>query len=253
MDKDKSTITLTPKSSFLIGVIGGVLVICTVGFFILLSILIGGDVRAGGDVDSADKNVAGAQVPPSDQDPPSAPSEPQVGDLEPVGEDDHVRGNADAEVLIVTYSDIECPYCGRFHETMSQLMDEYGDEVRWVFRHFPLSFHPNAVPAANAVECAGEQGKSWEYMDELFENQASLGTDLYGNIAGDLGLNKSKFDDCVSSGKYSTKVSGDMASGGAAGVTGTPGSIIVGADGEMHLVPGAVPYAQLKAMVDAAL
>lgn len=251
MDKDRSTITLTPKSSFIIGVIGGALVICTVGFFILLSILIGGDVRASGDTDPVDKNVAGAQVPPSD--PPSVPPEPQVGDLEPVGEDDHVRGNADADVLIVTYSDIECPYCGRFHETMFQLMDEYGDEVRWAFRHFPLSFHPNAVPAANAAECGGEQGKFWEYMDELFENQASLAADLYGDIAGDLGLDKSKFEDCVASGKYSAKVSGDIASGRAAGVTGTPGSIIVGADGEMHLVPGAVPYAQLKAMVDAAL
>lgn len=250
MDKDKSTITLTPKLSFVLGVMGGVLVICTVGFFILLFVLIGGDVRASGDIDPAPENVAGAQVPPSD--PPSAPSEPQVGDLEPVGENDHVRGNAGADVLIVTYSDIECPYCGGFHETMVQLMDEYGDEVRWAFRHFPLSFHPNAVPAANAAECAGEQGRFWEYVDELFEDQASLGADLYGDIAGDIGLNKSRFEDCVASGRYQDKISSDMMGGSAAGVTGTPGSIIVGADGEMHLVPGAVPYAQLKAIVDAA-
>jgi protein-disulfide isomerase len=178
---------------------------------------------------------------------------PAVGSLPEVTDADHVRGDANAPVTIVEYSDFECPFCSRFHPTMVQAMSEYAGKIKWVYRHFPLSFHPSALPAANASECASAQGKFWEYADALFANQTTLGADLYTKIAGDLGLNMKKFSDCVAASTYASVISDDQAGGGAAGITGTPGSIIVAADGTKQLVPGAVPYEQLKTMIDAAL
>jgi protein-disulfide isomerase len=132
-------------------------------------------------------------------------------------------------------------------------MEEFDGQVKAVIRHFPLSFHTNARSAANAAECAAEQGKYYEFIDGLFENHDRLGAAFYTELAADLGLNKTKFSDCVTANKYDSKVSADMAGGISAQVKGTPGTIIVGLNGEAQLVPGAVPYESLKAMVEAAL
>ena len=132
-------------------------------------------------------------------------------------------------------------------------MDEYEGRIQVVFRHFPLSFHPNARTAANAAECAAEQGKFWEFADGLFEDQTILGSDRYETLAKNLKLNLSKFDDCITSSKYDSKISADLSGGMTAGVQGTPGTIIVGSDGQPTLVPGAIPYDQLKAMLEAVL
>ncbi|KPJ85022.1 hypothetical protein AMJ57_04795, partial [Parcubacteria bacterium SG8_24] len=168
--------------------------------------------------------------------------------MTPVSEADHVRGAADASVTLIEYSDFECPFCSRFHPTMKQIMDEFEGQVRWVYRHYPLGFHAEARPAALASECAGEQGKFWEYADELYENQSSLGEDYYEELAAELGLNMSQFRSCLSSEKYGSKVSGDLSGGTAAGVQGTPGTIILGADGSAQLVPGALPFESVKMM-----
>ena len=178
-----------------------------------------------------------------------------TGGAEPAGElaaatkEDHVRGDLKkAKVVGIEYYDFECPFCSRHHPTMEQLAAEYGDQIAWVYRHFPLSFHPEAVPAANASECANEQGKFWEYADALFANQTSLATGYYNTLAGELGLNQSKFDDCLASNKYQAVIDAQTASGAAAGVNGTPATFING-----QLVSGAVPYASLKQIVDAEL
>jgi protein-disulfide isomerase len=136
---------------------------------------------------------------------------------------------------------------------MVQLMDEFEGQVRWVYRHFPLSFHPQARPAAIAAECAGEQGKFWEFVDGLFANQTRLGQSLYDELAAEVGLNESRFDTCMTSQKFDAKVSADLSDGSAAGVTGTPGTVLVGSDGSTELIPGAIPYDQLKLIVEAAL
>lgn len=247
-DHKSNGITVSPKASFIVGLVGGVLVLCTIGFFVLLGIML----KGGFSVPSArvaDDSAADIQVPPADD----GGSGEAVGEVKPVSADDHVRGAKNAAVTLIEYSDFQCPFCDKFHPTMQQLMREYDGKVKWVLRHYPLSFHPQAVPSANASECAGEQGKFWEYADKLFENQATLGDDLYKKLAGDLGLNKSKFESCYSAKKYQAHITADQAGGTAAGVTGTPGTIILGADGSKQLVPGAVPYEQLKAMVDSAL
>ena len=163
--------------------------------------------------------------------------------------DDHVKGSIeDAKVVIVEYSDFECPYCSSHHPTLQKVVDTYGDDVAWVYRHFPLSFHPEAQSSALASECAAEQGKFWEFADAMFIGQENLGDSLYTNTAKSLGLNMNKFTDCYESEKYAEKVDGDLASGGIAGVTGTPGTFVNG-----QLVSGAVPFATFSGVIDGLL
>lgn len=170
--------------------------------------------------------------------------------LAAVTKDDHVRGNLEkAKVVLIEYSDYECPFCGRHHPTMLDVAEQYGDDVAWVYRHLPLiSIHPQAMPAALAAECANEQGKFWEYTDELFDNQAKLSSSFYSELAGDLGLNTSKFDDCVESEKYAARIKSDIASGQAAGASGTPATFVGG-----RLISGAVPASTFTDLIDAAL
>src|SRR5680860_739244 len=99
-----------------------------------------------------------------------APAQGDVLDI-PVSKDDNIRGNINAPITIVEYSDFQCPYCSRFHETMNQIIADYPEDVRWVFKHFPLdSIHPLARKTAEASECAAEQGKFWEFSDEVYTN-----------------------------------------------------------------------------------
>jgi protein-disulfide isomerase len=250
----KDGLTLSPKMSFVLGLIGGIMVLCTIGFFILLSVVLKGSFSP--NIDSTDKSekvaVNEAAAPTA---PVGDPSVNQVGDVAPVTSADHIRGSSSAAVTLVEYSDLQCPYCANFHATMKQLMADsaYKSKVRWVFRHFPLSFHPNAEPAALAAECASEQGKFWEFADKVYENQADMGDALYTKLAGDLGLNKTKFDACIKDKKYQSAVDADYSSGGAAGITGTPGTIIMAKDGSKTLIPGALPIESVKQMIDTAL
>ncbi len=250
-DAQKGGLVISPKASFILGLVGGAMALCTIGFFILLYAVMSGMLGS--------KSATAKQAPvavnqpaapsPSAAPPTTAPSAPVAG----VTSDDHVRGSSSAPVTMIEYSDYECPFCQRFHETMKQVMKDYSGKVRWVFRHFPLSFHANAQPAALAAECASEQGKFWEFTDAAYQSQANLGDALFSQIASDLKLNKSKFDSCVSSKKYASVISADQASGSAAGVDGTPATFIIAADGSQELVPGALPYEQVKPMIDAAL
>lgn len=159
--------------------------------------------------------------------------------------DSHVRGDFTAPITIVEFSDFECSFCARFHLTMLRVMENYPGQVRWVYKHFPLGFHPYAQPAAEASECASEQGQFWPYADQIFEKQAALSDALFPMIAQDLGLNLPQFNDCLDSGKYANKVKADYQEGIEAGVTGTPGSFING-----QSVSGAVPYSTIENIIE---
>lgn len=201
-----------------------------------------GDQAGGVVVDDAE--VAGEEV--------------AVGDIRPVGADDHIRGSQNAKVTIVEYSDIECPFCKRFHPTMQQLMSEYPNDVRWVYRHFPLEqLHPNARVAAYASECAAEQGKFWEALDYMFENTetgAELAKENLPTLAQAAGVpNIAAFQTCLDSEKYKQRIEDDLADAAVAGGQGTPHSIIIGPDGTKQPFSGAQPYESLKAAVDALL
>jgi protein-disulfide isomerase len=164
-----------------------------------------------------------------------------------------VQGAADAPVTIVEYSDFQCPYCARYSsETYPQIREQYIDtgQVRYIFRHFPLQFHSEALPAAQAAECAGEQGKFWEMHDVLFENQAEWAGNaepvaIFVDLAEGLGLDGAEFEACLTSDKYAAKVQEDMAEGAAEGVTGTPAFRINGV-----ALSGAQPIAAFQEQID---
>lgn len=248
-DERSKSVCLTPKTSFVLGLVGGVLVICTIGFFILLFALMSGGMKAKGPTGAGTGEPAVVDADPQPQ-PSERPS--ASGNVPAVSDEDRVTGGSGADVTLIVYSDIECPFCGRFHPALTQAIDEYGDDILVVFRHFPLSFHPNAAAAAHAAECAGDQGEFWAYLDVLYENQQALDADLYGELAGDLGLNTGSFTSCMESGKHEEKIAADMAGGAQGGVSGTPATVIIAADGSRSVVPGAIGFDQLKAMIDSA-
>lgn len=195
-----------------------------------------------------------AQVQPT----PAAPEEdpvPAYADIKAIGDDDHVRGDKDAEVTIIEYSDLECPFCARVHPTIVQLLKDYGNKVNWAYRHYPLSFHANAQKAAEGAECAAELGgndKFWAFVDTVYE-KGSDNTQL-GTYAKEIGLNQTAFETCVESGKYATKTAEMMQSGTAAGVQGTPGNIIVNhKTKKVAVVSGAQPIQNFKTAIDGLL
>lgn len=165
--------------------------------------------------------------------------------------DDHVLGAASAPLVVVEYGDFECPVCGRFFdETYATIKSEYVDtgRVQWVFRHFPLrSLHPRAQAAAEAAECAGEQGEFFAFHDLLFINQDGLSDTALRSLAGQAGLDLTLFDACAAAGR-AARVQADVDAGLAVGVTGTPSFLIDG-----QLVRGFQTAAQLRTRLDAAL
>ena len=182
--------------------------------------------------------------------------------MRPVGANDHVRGNPEASVKIVEYSDLECPFCKRFHATMQQVMEEYGKngKVAWICRHFPLdALHSKARKEAEATECANELGGStafWKYMDRLFEVTPSnngLESPQLPAIAEYIGLNRGAFTTCLDSGKFADYVANDLKDAQAAGGSGTPYSIAITANGEKFPINGAQPYEEVKRIIELAL
>jgi protein-disulfide isomerase len=155
------------------------------------------------------------------------------------------KGPATAPVEIIEFSDFQCPFCLRANPTVDQVMKTYGERVRFVYRHFPLGNHPNARPAAEASECAAEQGKFWEYHDRLFANPSKLGDADLKQHAAALGLDGSKFNACVDSRKYKAQVDADMKAGEEAGVSGTPAFFVNG-----RMLSGAQPFESFKRLID---
>jgi protein-disulfide isomerase len=189
----------------------------------------------------------------------------QGGNLEnvtPVSSKDHIRGNPNAPVKIVEYSDTECPFCKKFHESMKQVIGEYGKngKVAWVYRHFPLDqLHSKARKEAEATECAAELGgndKFWSYLDRLMEvTPANNGLDPaeLPKIASYVGLDAVKFNECLTSGKYAQKIEEHVQNAVATGGQGTPWSIVIGKNGKKYPLSGAQPYESIKQLVQTAL
>lgn len=190
--------------------------------------------------------------------PPVQPPSQEAKDVPKVTKDDHVRGDRNARIALIEYSDIECPFCKRFHPTAQQIIDKYKGDVMWVYRHYPLSFHANAQKEAEASECANALGGNdafWKYVDAIYERTTSNGTGFALNnlvpLAVELGLPEDKFKECLDGGTYTDHVKADMDGGSKAGVTGTPGNILLDTKtGKTRLIPGAVPYETVKAAVD---
>ncbi len=189
-------------------------------------------------------------------------TEPTFEAVVPISADDHILGNPNAEVFVIEYSDLECPFCKQFHTTMQRIIDEYGmtGKVAWVYRNFPLSqLHPNAPRLAEAAECVADLGGNatyWEFLDALFV-EAPINTFFdftrLDATVSSVGVNVSAFNDCYESGKFRTKIEQEFNDAIAVGGQGTPHNIIVTKDGQEIPLPGAQPYETVKAAIEAAL
>lgn len=171
-------------------------------------------------------------------------------------DDDPFIGPEDAKVEIIEFSDFQCPFCRTFWKnTLSRIKSEYIDsgKVKFVYRDFPLSFHPMAQKYAEAGECAQDQDKFWEMHDKIFGEQDKLGPGTINDYdisdvkrwAVELGLNSTEFNQCFDSGKYTQEVRDDFADGSAAGVSGTPSFFVNG-----RLIVGSQPFESFKRIID---
>ena len=180
--------------------------------------------------------------------------------LVPVTEKDHIIGSRNAALVIVEYSDTECPFCKTFQNTMKEIVQTYDGEVAWVYRHFPIAqLHTKAAKESEATECAAELGGNqafWKYLDKVFETTSSndsLDPSELPKIATAMGLDVTTFNTCLSSGKYAELVKKSVEEAIKAGALGTPYSVIVTKDGQKVLINGAEPITMVKAKIDALL
>ena len=226
--------TITMKKNTMWGIVVGVLAV-----LLIVSITTGGfGMKSSG---TGTNNNAGAQ--------PTVPTGIANVNAEDYVDDDPFLGDDNAPVTIVEFSDFQCPYCSRFRDqTFDLIKENYIDtgKVRFVYRDFPLSsIHPMAQKAAEASECADEQDKFWEYHDKLFAGQSSFSVDSFKQWAKDLGLDATKFNSCLDSGKYTNEVKSDLADATASGGSGTPYFLI----GNTQL-SGAYPFDEPSAPSD---
>ena len=163
-------------------------------------------------------------------------------------EDDAIKGQANAPITILEFSDYQCPFSARFYsQVLPELEKNYikSGKAKFVYRDYPLPFHQNAQKAAEASECAGEQGKFWEYHDTLFENQKDLDTTSLKKYAKNLKLDAAKFDTCLDSGKMAPEVKKDTEDAAKYGVSGTPCFFVNG-----WRVSGAQPYNSFEEIIE---
>ena len=220
------------------------------GAIILAGLLIGFGVYFGNSGDTNTDNV-------TNQD-----GTTQEIKLNPVTKEDHILGNPNADVVVVEFSDTECPFCKSFHSTMNKIITEYGKGGRlaWVYRHFPLtSLHSKAVAEANATECAASLGGEtafWNYINKIYEiTPSNDGLDLtkLSEVAVEIGLDKKAFDECQTSQKFVDKIKSSFDDAVASGGNGTPHNVLVTKNGEMFTVDGALPYEMMKSVIDTVL
>jgi protein-disulfide isomerase len=165
----------------------------------------------------------------------------------PVGKS-AVKGPADAWVTVVEVSDFQCPFCKRVGPTLAEVQEKYGDDVRFVFKQNPLSFHQRAMPAARASACAGDQGKFWEMHDALFANQQQLNDPDLEKYAGDIGVDVVAWKACYASDKHDAAIAAEQQQAVALGARGTPAFFING-----RYLSGAQPFAAFQTLIDAEL
>lgn len=181
--------------------------------------------------------------------------------MRPVSTDDHVRGDPNAPVKIVEYSDFECPFCKRFHFTMQEIVKEFDGKVAWVYRQFPLDqLHSKARKEAVASECAAELGGNeafWKFADRFFEltpsnDQTDIATVL-PQIAKEIGLDTAAFASCLESKKFDAHIEEDVQNAVASGGRGTPWSIVIAPSGKKYPFSGAQPIENVRALIETVL
>ena len=260
---EKPIVYSTNKKPVSVGVIVALVVVVAIAAFFAGSYFsnLNTDSVTKSELDSAvAKLEAKIASLPTNSGQPTQPTQPVKISLD----DDPVRGNPDAPITILEFSDFQCPFCARFYsQTLPLIKDEYIDtgKVNFVYRDFPIqSIHPNALPAAVAAECANEQGRYWEYHDILFENQnswAKLDTNTlistFSQYAGNVGLAQEQFDSCLETGKYLEEIQQDLNDGRSYDITGTPGFFIGNEEIGFVKISGAQPFDSFKKVIDSQL
>ncbi len=155
------------------------------------------------------------------------------------------KGAAAAPIELIEFADFQCPFCLAASPTVKRVLDTYGDRIRFVYRNFPLQNHPDARPAAEAAQCANEQGQFWAYHDRLFTDPGKLSVAELKKTAADLGLDSTRFNTCVDEHRYKSVVDADAQAGTEAGVSGTPAFFING-----RMLSGAQPFDAFKRIID---
>lgn len=175
---------------------------------------------------------------------------PNIENVKLVSADDHIFGNPNAEIKIIEFSDMECPFCKRFHATMKQVINEYGDKVAWIYRHFPLEqLHPQAKKSAIASECATEIGGNnafWRYLDEYVNLEEITSEASFSQIAENIGLNRNQFKTCLNSDKFNDKIDSYIQDAANSGAQGTPYSVIINKNNKKTSINGALPFEDFK-------
>lgn len=220
-----------------------------------LAIVVAGLLIAGGIYLSSKHNESAQLASNNSND----PTQTEV-DLKPISKADHILGNPNAKIVMVEYSDLECPFCKNFQSTLHEVMDNYGKngDVAWVYRHFPLTeLHSKAPKEAEASECANELGGNdafFKYIDAVYDTTPSnngLDASELPKIAGQIGLNVDAFNSCLNSGKYADKVASERTDAINAGGQGTPYTILVTSSGQkIPINQGAISYSQLSSLLD---
>ena len=177
-------------------------------------------------------------------------------ELQAIKDNSYIKGNKDAKITWIEYSDLECPFCAKLHNqgTDTDIMEKYGNDINMVFNHFPLGFHANALPGAQVLECLAEQKGSdafYALIKQAFTDEKSTKSYLMEE-AGKLGANEDSLEECVDSKKYVDKVNGQMEKGTSLfGVTGTPGNVLINNEtGEYEVISWAYPTSAFETTID---
>jgi protein-disulfide isomerase len=231
--------------------------VTTLVLFLMVGLVLGGVIGYLYGRITAPVQVIEGVVPQQTPRPPPpretvAPATQKNIDMKSLIDDDPWAGNKNAKVIVVEFSDFQCPFCQRAAPTVKQIIETYGDNILFVYRDFPIhSIHPQAQKAAEGAQCAFEQDRFWDYHDKLFERQsewAAGGVPMFKNYASELSLNTIQFNDCLDSGKYASEVGADLSVGQQLGVTGTPTFFVNG-----EKIVGAQPYSVFAGIIDKAL
>lgn len=188
----------------------------------------------------------------------TAPTVAANTSIRPVDDTDFIRGNPNAPIMLVEYSDYDCPFCKQFHDTMKMIMEDYavGGQVAWVYRQFPIAqLHPNAPRISEAAFCVGELGGDeafWTFSDLVFDerelNEATNMTRL-PEFAVTAGVDQAAFTECLNSGRQQQAVTDSYNDALAAGAQGTPHTIVLIGD-QQAVINGAQPYSVIKEIID---
>ncbi len=221
--------------------------IVTAGVIIALALLLSG---------RGSSKIKNDQVPTGDNQQQVETAPPEDVSVRPT---DHIRGDiSKAEVVIVEYSDSDCPYCQRFHVTMKDALKKYGNKVAWVYRYFPLSIHPDANNEAYALECVGKLSNNenyWSYLDSLIDITVApdKSAPILSSMATALGVDAGAFKTCVASADIKATIDAQSAEAQTLGAQGTPYSIAFNKAGKQVVIPGAVPMEDLQKTIDGLL